>query len=52
MPLSQELQQFKETVHRDRLKWAEVVKAVGATIRLGGAAFQIRRGVDQFEHVA
>jgi tripartite-type tricarboxylate transporter receptor subunit TctC len=26
------LAQFKETVHRDRLKWAEVVKQVGAQI--------------------
>src|SRR3954469_18059837 len=26
------LEQFKATVHNDRLKWAEVVKAVGATI--------------------
>jgi len=31
-PRYETLQQFKETVHRDRLKWAEVVKAVGATI--------------------
>ena len=26
------LAQFKETVHRDRLQWAEVVKEVGAQI--------------------
>ena len=26
------LEQFKATVHSDRQKWAEVVKAVGATI--------------------
>jgi tripartite-type tricarboxylate transporter receptor subunit TctC len=26
------LAEFKETVHRDRLKWAEIVKDVGATI--------------------
>jgi len=31
-PRYETLQQFKETVHRDRLKWAEVVKNVGATI--------------------
>ena len=31
-PRYETLQQFKETVHRDRLKWAEVVKTVGATI--------------------
>jgi len=31
-PRYKTLQQFKETVHRDRLKWAEVVKTVGATI--------------------
>jgi len=31
-PRYETLQQFKETVHRDRLKWAEVVKAVGVTI--------------------
>ena len=31
-PRYETLEQFKETVHRDRLKWAEVVKTVGATI--------------------
>ncbi len=31
-PRYETLAQFKETVHRDRLKWAEVVKSVGATI--------------------
>jgi len=31
-PRYETLQQFKETVQRDRLKWVEVVKAVGATI--------------------
>jgi tripartite-type tricarboxylate transporter receptor subunit TctC len=31
-PRYETLQQFKDTVHRDRLKWAEVVKTVGATI--------------------
>jgi tripartite-type tricarboxylate transporter receptor subunit TctC len=31
-PRYETLAQFKETVHRDRLKWAEVVKTVGATI--------------------
>lgn len=31
-PRYETLEQFKETVHRDRLKWAEVVKQVGATI--------------------
>jgi len=31
-PRYETLQQFKETVHRDRLKWAEVVKTVGARI--------------------
>jgi tripartite-type tricarboxylate transporter receptor subunit TctC len=31
-PRYETLQQFKETVHRDRLKWAEVVKTVGATV--------------------
>jgi len=31
-PRYETLQQFKETVHRDRLKWADVVKTVGATI--------------------
>jgi len=31
-PRYETLRQFKETVHRDRLKWAEVVKTVGATI--------------------
>src|SRR5947199_3344523 len=31
-PRYESLAQFKETVHRDRLKWAEVVKAVGAQI--------------------
>lgn len=31
-PRYETLAQFKETVHRDRPKWAEVVKTVGATI--------------------
>ncbi len=31
-PRYESLAQFKETVHRDRLKWAEVVKAVGAQV--------------------
>jgi tripartite-type tricarboxylate transporter receptor subunit TctC len=31
-PRYETLEQFKATVHADRLKWAEVVKAVGATI--------------------
>jgi tripartite-type tricarboxylate transporter receptor subunit TctC len=31
-PRYETLAQFKETVHRDRLHWAEVVKAVGAQI--------------------
>ncbi len=31
-PRYETVEQFKETVHRDRLKWAEVVKSVGATI--------------------
>jgi tripartite-type tricarboxylate transporter receptor subunit TctC len=31
-PRYETLEQFKETVHRDRLKWADVVKSVGATI--------------------
>jgi tripartite-type tricarboxylate transporter receptor subunit TctC len=31
-PRYETLEQFKATVHNDRLKWAEVVKAVGATI--------------------
>ena len=31
-PRYETLEQFKTTVHADRLKWAEVVKAVGATI--------------------
>ena len=31
-PRYETLQQFKETVKRDRAKWAEVVKAAGATI--------------------
>ncbi|CAN5481243.1 tripartite tricarboxylate transporter substrate binding protein [soil metagenome] len=31
-PRYETLLQFKATVHRDRLKWAEVVKTVGATI--------------------
>jgi tripartite-type tricarboxylate transporter receptor subunit TctC len=31
-PRYETLAQFKETVHRDRLKWAEVVKTVGATV--------------------
>jgi tripartite-type tricarboxylate transporter receptor subunit TctC len=31
-PRYETLEQFKATVHRDRLKWAEVVKTVGATI--------------------
>jgi tripartite-type tricarboxylate transporter receptor subunit TctC len=31
-PRYETLEQFRETVHRDRLKWADVVKSVGATI--------------------
>lgn len=31
-PRYETLDQFKATVHADRLKWAEVVKAIGATI--------------------
>jgi tripartite-type tricarboxylate transporter receptor subunit TctC len=31
-PRYETLEQFKATVHSDRQKWAEVVKAVGATI--------------------
>jgi tripartite-type tricarboxylate transporter receptor subunit TctC len=31
-PRYETLEQFKATVHNDRVKWAEVVKAVGATI--------------------
>jgi tripartite-type tricarboxylate transporter receptor subunit TctC len=31
-PRYESLAQFKDTVHRDRLRWAEVVKAVGAQI--------------------
>ncbi|HTR87824.1 MAG TPA: tripartite tricarboxylate transporter substrate-binding protein [Reyranella sp.] len=31
-PRYETLEQFKATVHRDRLQWAEVVKSVGATI--------------------
>jgi tripartite-type tricarboxylate transporter receptor subunit TctC len=31
-PRYETLEQFKATVHADRLKWAEVVKAAGATI--------------------
>jgi tripartite-type tricarboxylate transporter receptor subunit TctC len=31
-PRYETLAQFKDTVHRDRLKWAEVVKSVGAQI--------------------
>jgi tripartite-type tricarboxylate transporter receptor subunit TctC len=31
-PRYETLEQFKATVHSDRLKWAEVVKSVGATI--------------------
>lgn len=31
-PRYETLEQFKATVHNDRLKWAEVVKVVGATI--------------------
>ena len=31
-PRYESLAQFKETVHRDRLHWAEVVKAVGAQV--------------------
>jgi tripartite-type tricarboxylate transporter receptor subunit TctC len=31
-PRYETLEQFKATVHADRAKWAEVVKAVGATI--------------------
>ena len=31
-PRYETLEQFKATVHADRIKWAEVVKAVGATI--------------------
>ena len=31
-PRYETLEQFKATVKRDRAKWAEVVKAVGATI--------------------
>jgi len=31
-PRYETLEQFKATVHADRLKWAEVVKTVGATI--------------------
>jgi tripartite-type tricarboxylate transporter receptor subunit TctC len=31
-PRYETLEQFKATVHRDRLKWAEVVKSTGATI--------------------
>ena len=30
-PRYETVEQFKATVHRDRLKWAEVVKSVGAT---------------------
>jgi tripartite-type tricarboxylate transporter receptor subunit TctC len=31
-PRYETIEQFKATVHRDRLKWAQVVKSVGATI--------------------
>jgi tripartite-type tricarboxylate transporter receptor subunit TctC len=31
-PRYETLEQFRETVHRDRLGWADVVKSVGATI--------------------
>ena len=31
-PRYETVEQFKDTVHRDRLKWADVVKSVGATI--------------------
>src|SRR5476651_148563 len=31
-PRYETLEQFKATVHHDRIKWAEVVKAVGATV--------------------
>jgi tripartite-type tricarboxylate transporter receptor subunit TctC len=31
-PRYETLEQFKATVHRDRLRWADVVKSVGATI--------------------
>ena len=31
-PRYETVEQFGETVHRDRLKWADVVKSVGATI--------------------
>lgn len=31
-PRYETVEQFKATVHRDRLKWAEVVKQVGATV--------------------
>jgi tripartite-type tricarboxylate transporter receptor subunit TctC len=31
-PRYETLEQFKETVHRDRAKWADVVKSTGATI--------------------
>jgi tripartite-type tricarboxylate transporter receptor subunit TctC len=31
-PRYETLEQFKETVRRDRLKWAEVVKSTGATV--------------------
>jgi tripartite-type tricarboxylate transporter receptor subunit TctC len=31
-PRYETLEQFKATVHNDRLKWAEVVKVIGATI--------------------
>jgi tripartite-type tricarboxylate transporter receptor subunit TctC len=31
-PRYETLEQFKETVHRDRLKWADVVKQVGAQV--------------------
>jgi tripartite-type tricarboxylate transporter receptor subunit TctC len=31
-PRYETLEQFRDTVHRDRLKWADVVKSVGATI--------------------
>jgi len=31
-PRYETIEQFKATVHRDRLKWADVVKSVGATI--------------------
>jgi tripartite-type tricarboxylate transporter receptor subunit TctC len=31
-PRYETLEQFRATVHADRLRWADVVKSVGATI--------------------